>query len=216
MTLLHLQPDLHFSDVYERARLAPRRGVYHIAMWGRETDIIPEIWKVFFFKKKKKKSWKMASRSTDEVWAPSRYVADGLCRALDIPVYPVHSGFRARYGPASRSKHLRFPTGSFVFLFIFDLGTTLARKNPLGLISAFRQAFRHNENATLFIKAITRSQVPRTNPTGFKSGERIGAIIIDQSSKGRAQRSDRGLQPLCLAASERGPGSDHPRGDDAG
>ena len=79
-TLIHVQPESYFSVVYERAGLAPRRGVYHIAMWWWETDSVPE-------------SWKLASKSVDELWAASRFVADGLRRALDVPVYHVPLGF---------------------------------------------------------------------------------------------------------------------------
>ena len=63
-TLMHIQPE-YFPVAYKRARLAPRPGVYHIAIWHWETEEVPE-------------SWKSISRSTDEVWAPSRYIADSL------------------------------------------------------------------------------------------------------------------------------------------
>ena len=70
---------------------------------------------------------------------------------------------------------------SFVFLFIFDLSSTLERKNPLGLIAAFRHAFRRQENATLILKVHPRRTPPRGPLSAQKSSEEGGAIVIDQS-----------------------------------
>ena len=111
-------------------------------MWAWETEAVPETWKTI-------------SKSADEVWATSQYVADSLRRALDVPVHPIHMGFEL--GPIREIDLGTYgvPAKSFVFLFIFDLSSTLERKNPLGLIAAFRHAFRREENATLIIK-VTR------------------------------------------------------------
>jgi glycosyltransferase involved in cell wall biosynthesis len=40
----------------------------------------------------------------------------------------------------------------FVFLFIFDAGSHVERKNPAGLIEAFKRAFRPDERALLILK----------------------------------------------------------------
>ena len=61
-----------------------------------ETEVVPETWKTI-------------SKSTDEVWAPSQYVADSLRRALDVPVHPIHMGFGIKV-PFERS--ILAPTGS--------------------------------------------------------------------------------------------------------
>ena len=166
-TLLHIQPDVYFSVAYERARLAPRPGVYHIAMWAWETEVVPETWKTI-------------SKSADEVWAPSQYVADSLRRALDVPVHPLHMGFEL--GPIREIDLGTYgvPAKSFVFLFIFDLSSTLARKNPLGLITAFRHAFRRQENATLIIKVTRGAHHPEDLDRLKVAAKSAGAIIIDQ------------------------------------
>ncbi|HKM52579.1 MAG TPA: glycosyltransferase [Isosphaeraceae bacterium] len=166
-TLLHIQPESYFSIVYERAGLAPRCGVYHIAMWWWETDVVPE-------------SWKLASKSVDEVWAASRFIADGLRRALDVPVYHIPLGFEL--GPV-RQVDLNYygvPAGSFVFLFIFDLSSNIERKNPLGLISAFKQAFQSGEKVSLVIKVSRGARHPEDFHRLQKEAKKVGAIVIDQ------------------------------------
>ena len=166
-TLVHVQPESHFMFVYERAGLAPRRGVHRIAMWWWETDVIPE-------------SWKLASKSVDEIWVASRFIADGMRRALDVPVYHVPLGYEI--GPVHKIDLGRYgvPSGSLVFLFIFDFNSSFVRKNPLGLISAFRQAFQSGENVSLVIKASRGAKYPEEFHRLQKEAKQVGAIVIDQ------------------------------------
>ena len=44
--------------------------------------------------------------------------------------------------------------GGFLFLFVFDYLSTIQRKNPVGLIEAFKLAFQPDEGAQLLIKTI--------------------------------------------------------------
>ena len=166
MTLVHIQPDI-FSFAYERACLAPRPGVYHIAMWAWETEDVPDTWKTI-------------SKSADEVWAPSQFVADSLRRVLDVPVHPIHMGFEP--GPIREIDLGTYgiPAGSFVFFFIFDLNSTLERKNPLGLITAFKQAFQSGEKASLIIKVSGGASYPVEFHRLQKEAKQVGAIVIDQ------------------------------------
>jgi glycosyltransferase involved in cell wall biosynthesis len=49
------------------------------------------------------------------------------------------------------------PSG-YVFLFVFDFLSVVQRKNPIGLIEAFRRAFRPKEGPTLVIKTVNGHQ----------------------------------------------------------
>ncbi len=51
------------------------------------------------------------------------------------------------------SLRLGVPTG-FLFLFVFDYLSTIERKNPVGLIEAFKHAFKAGEGPQLLIKTI--------------------------------------------------------------
>ena len=67
-----------------------------------------------------------------------------------------------------------------MFLFIFDLSSTLERKNPLGLIAAFRQAFvaRRTQH---YPQSHPRCTPPRGTFIGSKEqAKSAGAIVIDQ------------------------------------
>ena len=46
----------------------------------------------------------------------------------------------------------QWPEDRYLFLFAFDMNSTMERKNPLAAIAAFRQAFRTDERVGLVIK----------------------------------------------------------------
>jgi glycosyltransferase involved in cell wall biosynthesis len=58
-----------------------------------------------------------------------------------------------RPASAAAPQRLGVPEG-FLFLFVFDYLSTVQRKNPVGLIEAFRQAFAPGEGPQLLIKTI--------------------------------------------------------------
>lgn len=98
-----------------------------VGYWPWETSDIPE-------------SWKVLHHIVDEVWASSRF--------LEM-VYLEGLGTAVRYMPPYIRKFDTHPTDDFAdlladrfnFLNIFDFNSTTSRKNPLGLVEAFKAAF---------------------------------------------------------------------------
>jgi glycosyltransferase involved in cell wall biosynthesis len=100
-----------------------------IGMWAWELPVVP-------------KQWSYGARFTHEIWACSRFTADALehlapgrVRVVPYPLaavgLPVEGG-RADFG---------LPEDRVVVLTVFNLASSMARKNPLGAIAAFRAAF---------------------------------------------------------------------------
>ncbi|RKT51906.1 glycosyltransferase family 4 protein [Saccharothrix australiensis] len=92
----------------------------------------------------------------DELWVVSSFVGDAFRTVTDIPITVVPNVVpeveaapdRARFGLAE---------DAFVVLFTFSSSSSDARKNPWGVIDAFRRAFAPHERGTtahLVIKAI--------------------------------------------------------------
>jgi glycosyltransferase involved in cell wall biosynthesis/2-polyprenyl-3-methyl-5-hydroxy-6-metoxy-1,4-benzoquinol methylase len=114
---------------------------YTIGQWAWETDLVPDRWERPF-------------SLVDEVWVYSRYVADAISRAGDVPVVVVPLPVQAP-DPQGADVPSEVDVGdAFVFLFAFDHFSTLARKNPVGLIDAFTRAFAPGEGPVLVIKTI--------------------------------------------------------------
>ena len=109
-----------------------------IGVWGWEVNTVPA-------------RWRRAFSLVDEIWVYSRFVAENLGAVAPVPVVALPPPVKA---PAqSAPSRLGLPDG-FLFLFIFDYLSTIQRKNPVGLIDAFKRAFAPGEGPRLLVKTI--------------------------------------------------------------
>ena len=72
------------------------------------------------------------------------------------------------------------PDDHFLFLFAFDMASGMERKNPLGLIRAFRQAFHPSEPVHLAIKVSRGAAYPADFRILQAVAEAAGVTLIDQ------------------------------------
>jgi len=125
--------------------------------------------------------WRRIARSLDEVWAPSRFVAHALRQTLEVPVMDLPPGVEVgEVIPFDRAL-LGVPESHTLFLFVFDANSVTERKNPLGLITAFRRAFRSDGKATLVIKAGNLRRCAEEDSRIRAAARQAGAIILDQT-----------------------------------
>jgi glycosyltransferase involved in cell wall biosynthesis len=126
--LLHFNADT-FLDLFGRFPLAALLRRRRIAHWVWELPVFPP-------------QWVPALSKVHEIWVPSRYVAETVANATNKPVrvvpYPVIS---RHVDQDSARRQLKLPHGAFIFLTIFDANSFLTRKNVLGTIRAFIDAF---------------------------------------------------------------------------
>ena len=110
-----------------------------IGIWGWETNTIPP-------------SWQRAFALVDEIWVYSRFMAENIGAVASVPVIALPPPVEP---PSEQTRPLRLqvPEG-FLFLFVFDYLSTVQRKNPVGLIEAFKRAFAAGEGPQLLIKTI--------------------------------------------------------------
>ena len=134
--------------------------------------------------------WDASFDLVDEVWVYSSYVAENLARATDVDV-PVVVVPLPVTTPDAHGATVPFelPDG-FVFLFAFDFFSTLERKNPLGLIEAFKRAFEPGEGPTLLLKTINARFRPEAR-------ERLRHAIGDRDD---IRLVDAMLEPAEMAA----------------
>jgi glycosyltransferase involved in cell wall biosynthesis len=101
--------------------------------------------------------WLKDAALVDEVWAPSRYTADALAGAaapVRVVPHPLFIEDYANVTPAPRR-------AAFQGVSIFDFNSSLARKNPLGAIAAWTQAFGGAADCELTLKTQNGSLFPQ-------------------------------------------------------
>ncbi len=163
VTAANTFPDQFFPD----AGLHRRSGVYRIAYWYWELEEVPAEWVP-------KLSW------ADEVWAPTRFVAEAFRKVVKAPVVEMLPGVELpRFDPLPKS-HFGMRDDRFTFLFTFDMHSTAARKNPLGVVEAFRRAFRPGEPVELVIKVSRGKSFPDDLAALQAAAAEVGATIVDR------------------------------------
>lgn len=98
-------------------------------------------------------SWIPVLNQFDEAWAHSEFVFEAMKRSLTIPVYLMRQPVEV-VGEHNLSRgDLEIADDEFVFLFVFDCCSRIARKNPVAAIEAFCRAFPNgNEHVRLILK----------------------------------------------------------------
>ena len=107
--------------------------------------------------------------------------------------------------PGDVQLDLGLPDG-FRFLFMFDFFSTIQRKNPVGLVEAFRRAFEPGEGPQLVIKTINGVHRPHAlEELLWAARGRPDIHVIDRSLSARERDALRdGLRLLRVAAPQRG------------
>jgi glycosyltransferase involved in cell wall biosynthesis len=140
VNLIHLNADAlpHFI---RQAGSRFLRNRYNIGFWMWEVPEFPAAFHGAFI-------------YLDEVWVPSSIALEAISRVSPIPVLKVPLALPAGGLPTLDvgRDHFGLPKDATVFLFMFDIHSIPERKNPLGLIAAFRRAFGGDERVRLVVK----------------------------------------------------------------
>ena len=124
---------------------------YNIALWYWELENFPSRFHANF-------------DYYDEIWAPTEFCRRAFAEVSPIPVHKITYPLGQTTMPKPDRAKFNLPEDVCLFLFSFDYCSTIARKNPLAVIAAFKQAFARTDKAVLIIKAIN----PEDDPTGAK------------------------------------------------
>ena len=122
------------------------KNKYNIGIWAWELSEFPE-------KLRESQKW------YDEIWVLSNFVAESLSKALSIPVVKISSPIHLDETKlVQNKKKFGLNEKDFVFLFNFDFHSIMERKNPKGLVKAFSEEFKDEDNVVLVIKSINGSK----------------------------------------------------------
>ncbi len=103
--------------------------------------------------------WQGAFEHLDEVWVASDHIARTLRELSPVPVQTMRLPVTPEAPPQMSRTELGMPQG-FCFLFVFDYRSVFKRKNPLGVVRAFCDAFEPGSGPSLVIKSIFGDEFP--------------------------------------------------------
>jgi glycosyltransferase involved in cell wall biosynthesis len=166
-TLVHIQPEPLFDQARARAGLADRaRPEYRIGYWYWEFDTIPP-------------GWDAAAAQCQELWTATEFVARGLRSRYRLPVHVLPPGLETPPFARLPRRYFGLSEDSFVFNFTFHMTSVMERKNPLGLIAAFRLACADLDDAELVIKVAFGERFPREMDALRAAARGLNIRIID-------------------------------------
>ena len=135
-------------------------GRHNVGYWFWEIERFPStMFRAFDF--------------VDEVWTATDFVAGAVRSAGLKPVFTVPLPIAARHNTANVTRLMLGLPERFTFLQLFDFLSVVERKNPLGLIRAFTEAFSADEGPVLVLKSINGDRA-------LNELERVRAEIADR------------------------------------
>jgi glycosyltransferase involved in cell wall biosynthesis len=128
-------------ELWSDPRLAAHHGRRRVGVWYWEVDLLPEPMRGAF-------------DLVDEVWCATSYIQEALQKHADTPVVKHPLALTPTVSTALTRADVGLPQDRFLFGFVFDYASVVDRKNPLGLIHAYREAFGPDDGANLVLKTI--------------------------------------------------------------
>jgi glycosyltransferase involved in cell wall biosynthesis len=145
------------------------KDYYNIGFWAWELSRFPQKWCAAF-------------NPLNEVWAPSTFAVDSISRVSPVPVVVIPHALRKLTIAGNRDRaSFGLPKDRFLFLFMFDFMSILQRKNPLGLIKAFRKAFKPRDRVTLVLKSSHADEYPSERRELEQAVKGSNVILLDQT-----------------------------------
>lgn len=131
MNLFHVNPqEVGMAYLYLDKEIW--RDRYNIAFWLWELEEFPEeyIETIKFF---------------DEIWTPSEFASSSIRKVTDKPVYTIPYYVLATADEKFDRAYFELPEDKFLYLIMYDTNSTMARKNPVGALEAYKRAFPQEE-----------------------------------------------------------------------
>ncbi|HYP17055.1 MAG TPA: glycosyltransferase [Opitutus sp.] len=137
-------------DIDHHHGAAFRAGKYNVGYWAWELTEFPDSWVPNF-------------AYFDEIWTPSEFSRAAIAMKSPLPVIAMPHAISFARPTGDLRARFNLPADRFLFLFLYDLNSYSARKNPQAVIAAFRASGLAGHGAALVIKV----QNAADNPEDF-------------------------------------------------
>jgi glycosyltransferase involved in cell wall biosynthesis/SAM-dependent methyltransferase len=153
------------------------RDRYNVGVWWWEVDVFPPALHSSF-------------DIVNEIWVGSDHIAQAIAKETDKPVLTIPIPVRVPDEEPLTRGELGLPDG-FLFLFSFDFFSIPERKNPFGLVAAFKRAFpQPNAGPKLVLKSINGDKLGvRLEELRAAAAGRPDILVIDKYVTAREKNS---------------------------
>lgn len=164
VSIIHAGLDTSADEAYWRSGMARMPGVHRVGYWWWELEEIPA-------------KWRNRGEGVDEIWAPTEFIAAAMT-VLGKPVRLMPPGLELPDFPRLPKPYFGMNPERFTFVIMFDVNSTMQRKNPLGAIRAFQMAFRRDEPVELIAKttrpgSLIRPELAQLQEEAAAAGVRV-------------------------------------------
>ena len=140
---------------------------YRVGYWWWEVDVLPPLENHHL-------------HEVDEIWVGSSFVAHLFRTLTDLPVHQIPLPARTPTPTSIDLAALGAPSDATVFSYVFDYSSVLGRKNPLGLISAWRSAFTPHDGCVLVLKSMNAASHPlEAEAVRYAVADREDIVLIE-------------------------------------
>lgn len=139
INLIHINPS-EFTIAYMHLGRKVWDYRYNIGFWLWELEEFPD-------------EWVGCIDLVDEIWTPAEFVSESIRKKTDKPVRTIPYSVNAPVDDKFDRKHFELPEDKFLFFMMYNSGSIMERKNPIGTLEAFKKAFeKDNDKVGLVIK----------------------------------------------------------------
>jgi glycosyltransferase involved in cell wall biosynthesis len=176
ISLIHINADSVHRFLHFHARTFARTQ-YKIGMW---------VWELPAFRDE----WWGTLAQFDEIWVPSAFCQRAVQAMTAKPVVVVPHAVSASETPQPGYREkLKIDGGEFVFLYVFDASSYVARKNPHCLVEAFAAAFSKHDRVRLVLKVSNADTDPEFS--------RYLAALVERDARCLVLRQTMGTDELA-------------------
>ena len=138
VNIVHLDPPAtHDLEHHHGQKFSA--GKYNIAYWAWELPEFPDAWMTAF-------------DYYNEIWCPSDFTRLAIEMKSPLPVIRMPHAIAFDRPAGNFRPRFQLPADKFLFLFIYDLNSYSARKNPGAVIAAFRRSGLAGTHSALVVK----------------------------------------------------------------
>ena len=126
--------------------------------------------------------WEESFQYLDEIWVASEHIYNAVAPHSPVPVTRIKLPVTLIGNPQPDHATFDLNPNDFTFLYIYDYHSTIERKNPDGLVKAYKKAFPDQDGGTaLVLKCINSKHKPDAHDRIlYEASERSDIHIIEE------------------------------------